>query len=376
MSGRDPLARPLEEVENRQFKQINQPIDREYFYVPHDGCKIPIVPCDPVFHFKSPKHRHMNNQTLILRSLAGLNTLLREPRVAETIGPEGIWAAFKYLGMCNAERPHWRRNAGNVRRIRITYSGCARVLDIFADLQSLVAPEGPSLADHPYERFLYLWLRPCGFNDKNEIILKDPEKKGSDAGLPDDPDFTQRELDDLFLPDRGDNEDRKLFDDDHDDNDLYYDPFGDHSRDGHAVTRQRAAEEQKRAEERKKAAEAAARHDHRRRFWQFVPVATTTQRLHTLHLPRLDADGTPDDTAPPEYCFTKYPNVLYLGRVVADWRGTNAHIRGNTWRHLVFGPAVTTAAPADDAPLFAYLKTMTEVRPHTRVVHVDATHAN
>jgi hypothetical protein len=367
MSGRDPLARPLEEVENRQFKQINQPIDKEYFYVPHDGCKIPIVPCDPVFHFKSPKHRHMNNKTLILRSLAGLNTLLREPRVAEAVSPEGIWAAFKYLGMCNAERPHWIREAQGLRRIRITYSGCARVLDIFAELSSLADPE-PCLDEYPYERFLYLWLRPCGFNEKNEIVLKDPPQ-----GEPNqqDPQFTQRELDDLFLPDRKHDDTDRMDNDD----DLYFDPFGDQSRDGYALTRQRAAEEQKRAEERKKAAELAAQHDHKRCFWQFVPVATTTQRLQTLTLPQLAEDGTADLTKVPEYCFEKYRNVLYLGRVVADWRGTNVHIRGNTWRHLVFGPPVTAAEDPDKA-MAAYLKTMVEVRPHTRVIHVDATNAN
>lgn len=366
MSGRDPLARPLEEVENRQFKQINQPIDKEYFYVPHDGCKIPIVPCDPVFHFKSPKHRHMNNQTLILRSLTGLNTLLREPRVASVISPEGIWAAFKYLGMCNAERPHFWRAEPLLRRIRITYSGCARVLDMFATLESLVAPDGPRLAEWPFERFLYLWLRPCGFNTNNEIVLKEPPQ----SAVVQDPDFTQRELDNLFLPDH-----KHDVSGDKNDEALYWDPFGDHSQDGHAMTRQRAAEEQKRAEERKKAAEAAAQHDHRRVFLQYVPIATTTQRLHDLQLPHLAEDGTPDYTAPPEYCFRKYPNVIYLGRVITDWRGTNVHIYDTTWRHLVFGPAVTSAT-GTDPPMQDYLKTMTEVRPHTRVIHVDATHAN
>jgi hypothetical protein len=367
MSGRDPLARPLEEVENRQFKQTNQPVDREYFYVPHDGCRIPVVPCDPVFHFKSPKHRHMNNQTLILRSLAGLNTLLREPHVSpRVIGPEGIWAAFKYIGLCNAERNHWRRHADGVRRVRITYSGCARVLDMFATLSSLVLPE-PCIAPDPYHRFLYLWLRPCGFNARNEIVLKEP------TSSEDVSDFTARELDELLL--HGD--DRK-HGSDNDDNDelLYLDPFGDHSQDGLALTRQRAAEKRKREEEQKQAAELAAEHDHKRWFWQFVPVATTSQRLHDLELPKLAEDGSVPDPADTEFCFRKYPNVVYIGRVVTDWRGTNVHIYGNTWRHLVFGPPVTASDRDHPTAMEAYLKTMTEVRPHTRVVHVDATNAH
>jgi hypothetical protein len=362
-----PQNRPLLEVESQQFKQINYAEGRNYLYVPHNGHKIPIVPCDVVFNFKSPVHRVKSQQqkVLILRSLPALNCLLRERKVADAVGLKGIYEAFKYLGVCAVERPHWRTTEQAIRVINITYAGCMRMLDIFADLDSLVTDE-PGPEDDAFPRFLFLWLRPCGFNKDGQIVLKD---------FPDDHAHVEDDATDVLFGEP-EEEDKHAADPDNDEALYYRDPFAmDQSReamDPVELERRRAEVEAKRLEEIK-------RDHHRRVFWQYVPIATKTQDLRSITLDKYDDQGLsldPELHSEHDHCFVKYPHTIYLGKVSSVVRGIVELARGNNWRHMSFGPPVfegNNHTEHNAAAIREYLIAMSQARPKARVLQVDAT---
>ena len=382
-----PPKSKQDEVENKQFKQTNEPLERLYFYVPHDGTPLIPLVADIVFHFVSPKDRHFSNGTLILRSLVAMNTLLREPRTAHVATPELVYRWFKYMGVCHTEREHFRRTEKRIRRINITFAGCMRLLDVFAELHTLldVTGVGPQPPEDCSFQYLYLWLRPCGFDAEGRIVLRDTVSNDAvntaeTGSLVEDTKHNNHTSDDygydFTTPD-------VVYH-----TDAFDDPFDNEHRDvGDGLGKAEREKKRKEEEEAKKKQEAERFvNEQPDVFWQWVPFAFPfpLARLYGVQWPRVDPKTggavpvTHDEKTQPDYPFRKYPNLLYIGRAMTGVRGDAKYATGDVWRNLVFGPPVQTNKSAWEGMIVTqnFEKIMRDVRPLCRVIHVDATMAH
>lgn len=379
-----PRPRPSEEPEERQFKLVNQGWYRTYLYMQHDHNKIPILVGDMVFVFKSPRDRHTNHGCLITRSLPSLNTLLRDPNVIDVVTPTNIWAAFKYLGVCAFERPHWRREEKLIRQMRLIIGGTLRVLDVFADLPTLTDPDskpGPTQTLCS-GRYCFLWLRPCGFNSKGDIVMRDPQTNNNSiddlkAGMSYSDWQSALGLDENK---RTENTDVAAAADDDDGLDAYYyrDPFElGHLRDQSMDANEERLRKAREAAE--KLRTEALKTNAKRTFWQYIPIATDTMNLASIEMPRVNHEGEAVDEHIPNAVikpFTLYPDTIYVGRVMDMHYGSMVLMPGKVWRHCVFGPPVIVGSDTLDQnrqAVYDYRENMTRWRPQSRVIHVDAT---
>lgn len=151
------------EVLEKQLVTTRGHLAHKHLYNQHDQNTIIVLPGDLLFAFQSPHHEHTSNETLILRSLPSLNTLLRE--AGESLTPEDIVSAFKFIGACvydwgvSDEMPL-------LRGINIVHSGCMKVVNIFDD----VTVKQPGLPK-TLPRHAYLWLRPCTTDPVTQRIV-------------------------------------------------------------------------------------------------------------------------------------------------------------------------------------------------------------
>lgn len=151
------------EVLEKQLVTVKGHLAYKHLYNQHDQNTIIILPGDLLFAFQSPHHEHTSNETLILRSLPSLNTLLRE--VGDAISAEEIIASFKFIGSCLCD---WAVSDETpfLRGIDIVHSGYMKVVNVFDD----VTQRTPMLAK-TLPRHAFLWLRPCMMDPQTQRVV-------------------------------------------------------------------------------------------------------------------------------------------------------------------------------------------------------------
>ena len=146
---------PGQDPAERQCVQVNSRFSLHHYYNQHNQNPIVVLPGDILFCFHSQIHQHMPSETLIIRSLPSLNTLLRE--LGPRITPLEIWRLFKFIGVCEKD---WTVNPKRplLRGIRITHMGRQSVPHIFDDVS-----ESEPMLPRSLPRHAFLWLRPYEF---------------------------------------------------------------------------------------------------------------------------------------------------------------------------------------------------------------------
>lgn len=306
----------MTEILEKQLVTTRGHLRLSHPYNNHDQNSIIILPGDLLFAFQSPHHQHTMHETLILRSLPALNTLLREIGGTK-ITQDEICDSFKFIGSCLQD---WALDYETpwLRGIDIVHGGCMKVVNIFDDLTQKEPKLPKTLPRHAY-----LWLRPCILDPKtrkviphNKALVQQHQATPSSVVVSSMTQTaeTREILDDLFAEPEDENKMLAELDDPW--QEVVVQP---------ALPAAAAAVT---AEEKKQHPEEAEW------FWQFVPVCSTHPDLqeggHSVRT---------RDTDLGKRWFFEYRHVIYLGHMIERPNRIRARpLDSEIMQYTIYGP--------------------------------------
>lgn len=285
-----------------QITTTNGQLCYRHFYNNHDQNTIVILPGDMVFAFHSPHHEHTSNDTLILRSLPSLNTLLRSIGGPQ-ITPKEILASFSYLGVCLGDWTH-DESIPWLRGIDMVHAGFTTYLNVFDDVTAPTPRLPKTLPRHAY-----LWLRACRMNPETRQIEPfngDIEK----AAVIADDSGNQLRASDFAEPE----DEAKMLEALEDWGEIEIPTDRDLAANTAAAEEKKKAQEQRTKHERMLEVDPAT-HPY---FWQFVPVCSTHADLQLDALGILPGWFSAVNRAQTNFgrWFATYPYLIYLGHML------------------------------------------------------------
>lgn len=327
----NPLVR--DPVQN-QGQAVNRPISLYHHYNQHDQNTVVVLPGDLVFSVKSRIHENVTtNDTLLLRSLPSLNTLLRD--TGPDLSRERIWDMFKFLGVCEFD---WAVDTKRplLRGICITHAGRMRTVNLFDDVSEL-QPKVPI----NYPRHAYLWLRPfvydqrtgsiVPFNDIDAVMAHEARQRPAAAAAEDAEAHNAAAaviVDPSMMMDPDEDADHML---------AELERWGAAPDDDAKQPQNRAAgaaNDDAKSEASTVVAQPHLRAERHPFFWQYVPVCSTHADLHTG-----GASAVMRPDAGRRRLFQMYPQVIYLGLLYSEpRRGRPNQLDTEVMQFTIHGP--------------------------------------